>query len=199
MRIFFLLGIGLIVTVLLSIYLFMEPIVLFASNRAISFYNDTNISTQADAYKNNELYVRIREHTTLTFSLPVENLFSIEKIPFKLYSDDFSEFKDWTGLSFNPSLDASGIIYLNSNGYRVDTNISSKLADGTVHVEIKDKHIDALHVDFKDIDISNFEVNSSLLDISKLLNKNIHYNMMENLKMKVRLTARHSCNQMVFI
>ena len=149
----------------------MEPIVLFASNRAISFYNDTNISTQADAYKNNELYVRIREHTTLTFSLPVENLFSIEKIPFKLYSDDFSEFKDWTGLSFNPSLDASGIIYLNSNGYRVDTNISSKLADGTVHVEIKDKHIDALHVDFKDIDISNFEVNSSLLDISKLLNK----------------------------
>ena len=171
MRIFFLLGIGLIVTVLLSIYLFMEPIVLFASNRAISFYNDTNISTQADAYKNNELYVRIREHTTLTFSLPVENLFSIEKIPFKLYSDDFSEFKDWTGLSFNPSLDASGIIYLNSNGYRVDTNISSKLADGTVHVEIKDKHIDALHVDFKDIDISNFEVNSSLLDISKLLNK----------------------------
>lgn len=171
MRIFFLLGIGLIVTVLLSIYLFMEPIVLFASNRAISFYNDTNISTQADAYKNNELYVRIREHTTLTFSLPVENLFSIEKIPFKLYSDDFSEFKDWTGLSFNPSLDASGIIYLNSNGYRVDTNISSKLADGTVHVEIKDKHIDALHVDFKDIDILNFEVNSSLLDISKLLNK----------------------------
>ena len=171
MRIFFLLGIGLIVTVLLSIYLFMEPIVLFASNRAISFYNDTNISTQADAYKNNELYVRIREHTTLTFSLPVENLFSIEKIPFKLYSDDFSEFKDWTGLSFNPSLDANGIIYLSPNGYGIDTNISSKLAEGTVHVEIKDKHIDALHVDFKDIDISNFEVNSSLLDISKLLNK----------------------------
>lgn len=186
MRNFLIWGIGLLATVLLSIYLFMEPIVLFASNRAILFYNDTNISTQADTYKNNELHVRIRKHTTLTLSLPIKELFSLEKIPFKLRSDDFSEFSDWTGLSSSPTLDANGTVYLSPNGYRVDTNISSKLAEGTVHVEIKDKHIDVLHADFKDIDVSNFEVNNSVFDISKLLSQK--YSLQYDGKVKEKST-----------
>lgn len=159
MRIFFIFGVGFLAVVLLSAYLFMEPIALFASNKIISFYNDANVSVNADSYEKSELRLKIRDHTSLVLFLPVKNLFSHEKIPFKLRSDEFGE------------LNADGVIHLTQNGYRVDANVSSKLANGSVGLEIINKRLDVLRLDFKDVNISNIEVNSVAFDVSKLLNQ----------------------------